>query len=157
MTIARTLRASATVPTAAPASARAVLHLLSRLAVGRLDVQLPDGSTARFGAEGAIEPHGALRLDNWNVCARRCARATSALPKPTSPATGAHAGPGRAAALFIANRESIESVVYGTWWGSLLHRLRHLLNRNSRRGSRKNIHAHYDLGNPSTVCGWTSR
>ena len=69
MTIARTLRASATVPTAAPASARAVLHLLSRLAVGRLDVQLPDGSTARFGAEGAIEPHGALRLDNWNVCA----------------------------------------------------------------------------------------
>ncbi len=26
-------------------------------------------------------------------------------------------------------------------------RLRHLLNRNTRKGSRKNIHAHYDLGN----------
>jgi len=38
-------------------------------------------------------------------------------------------------------------VVYGSWWGGLLYRARHLLNRNSRRGSRKNIHAHYDLGN----------
>jgi cyclopropane-fatty-acyl-phospholipid synthase len=27
-------------------------------------------------------------------------------------------------------------------------RLKHLLNRNSREGSRKNVHAHYDLGNP---------
>jgi cyclopropane-fatty-acyl-phospholipid synthase len=37
--------------------------------------------------------------------------------------------------------------VYGTWWGRLLYRVRHLMNRNSREGSRKNIHAHYDLGN----------
>jgi cyclopropane-fatty-acyl-phospholipid synthase len=39
-------------------------------------------------------------------------------------------------------------VIYGSWWGSLLYRARHLLRRNSRRGSKKNIHAHYDLGNP---------
>jgi cyclopropane-fatty-acyl-phospholipid synthase len=32
--------------------------------------------------------------------------------------------------------------------GRALYRLRHLLNRNSRAGSRRNIHAHYDLGNP---------
>jgi cyclopropane-fatty-acyl-phospholipid synthase len=39
-------------------------------------------------------------------------------------------------------------VIYGTWAGRLLHRLRHLLNRNTRANSQKNIHAHYDLGNP---------
>jgi len=39
-------------------------------------------------------------------------------------------------------------VFYGRWWGRLLYRMRHLRHRNSRRGSRKNIHAHYDLGNP---------
>jgi cyclopropane-fatty-acyl-phospholipid synthase len=38
--------------------------------------------------------------------------------------------------------------VYGSWWGGLLYRLRHALNRNSRRGSARNVHAHYDLGNP---------
>ena len=31
--------------------------------------------------------------------------------------------------------------------GRLAYRLRHLLNRNSLRGSARNIHAHYDLGN----------
>jgi cyclopropane-fatty-acyl-phospholipid synthase len=41
----------------------------------------------------------------------------------------------------------VESAIYGSWWGSLLYRVKHLLNANSRRGSRKNIHAHYDLGN----------
>ena len=49
--------------------------------------------------------------------------------------------------LFVRNREALESVVYGHWWGALLYRVRHLLNRNTRQGSRKNIHAHYDLGN----------
>jgi cyclopropane-fatty-acyl-phospholipid synthase len=49
--------------------------------------------------------------------------------------------------LFLANREEIDSLVFGTWWGSLLYRAKHLLHRNSRRGSKKNIHAHYDLGN----------
>jgi len=32
--------------------------------------------------------------------------------------------------------------------GSLAYRIKHLLNRNSRHGSRRNIHAHYDIGNP---------
>ena len=49
--------------------------------------------------------------------------------------------------LLVANRDELERVVYGSWWGSLLYRARHALNRNSRRGSAKNIHAHYDIGN----------
>ena len=35
----------------------------------------------------------------------------------------------------------------GSWAGRLLYRIKHLLNRNSRHGSRRNIQAHYDLGN----------
>ena len=34
-----------------------------------------------------------------------------------------------------------------TWISSLRHRLQHFRNRNSRAGSRRNIHEHYDLGN----------
>ena len=42
-------------PPGAPAAARTVFRLLGRLAVGTLDVQMPDGSQARFGRgiEGA--------------------------------------------------------------------------------------------------------
>ncbi len=49
--------------------------------------------------------------------------------------------------LLMVNRDELESLVYGAWWGRLAYRLRHLLNRNTRTGSRRNIHAHYDLGN----------
>ncbi|RZL31297.1 MAG: class I SAM-dependent methyltransferase, partial [Rubrivivax sp.] len=49
--------------------------------------------------------------------------------------------------LLIRNRTALESLVYGGFWGGLLHRVRHLMRRNTRQGSRKNIHAHYDLGN----------
>jgi DUF1365 family protein len=49
--------------------------------------------------------------------------------------------------VFIANRREVDDVVYGSWFGRLLYRVKHLLHRNSRANSRKNIHAHYDLGN----------
>ena len=49
--------------------------------------------------------------------------------------------------LLLRNRNALESAIYGRWWGSLLARLKHLLNRNTRQGSRRNIVAHYDLGN----------
>ena len=41
----------------------------------------------------------------------------------------------------------MEDAIYGSWVGRLVYRVRHLLNRNSKANSRKNIHAHYDLGN----------
>jgi cyclopropane-fatty-acyl-phospholipid synthase len=42
----------------------------------------------------------------------------------------------------------VERALYGSRLGTLLDRLRHLLlRRNTRTGSRDNVHAHYDLGN----------
>ena len=73
-----------------------------------------------------------MRLRNWNVCAAALKSATSASPRATSPATGRTPDLTALLKLFIANRDEVESVVYGTWWGSLLYRVRHLLNRNSR-------------------------
>jgi cyclopropane-fatty-acyl-phospholipid synthase len=132
-------------PEAAPAAARAVFGLLQRLEQGTLDVQWPDGSIAHFGQGG--EPRAAIRLANWNVCA--AALKSGDIGFAESYIAGDWTSPDLSALLrlFVANRERIESIVYGRWWGSLLHRLRHLLHRNSRAGSRRNIHAHYDLGN----------
>jgi len=50
--------------------------------------------------------------------------------------------------LFIANREVMQSLEGGAAFVTApLRRLLHWLNRNSRDGSRRNIAAHYDLGN----------
>ena len=132
-------------PAAAPAAARAVFRLLQRLSVGTLDLQFPDGSHARFG-HGA-EPRASMRLNDWTVCTASLKSGDIGFAE--SWIAGGWTSPDLVALLklLIANRESVDKAIYGTWWGSLIHRAKHLLNRNSRQGSKKNIHAHYDLGN----------
>ncbi|MEO6018400.1 MAG: cyclopropane-fatty-acyl-phospholipid synthase family protein, partial [Polaromonas sp.] len=49
--------------------------------------------------------------------------------------------------VLIVNRKEVEDVIYGSWLGRLAYRIKHLLNRNTKANSQKNIHAHYDLGN----------
>jgi cyclopropane-fatty-acyl-phospholipid synthase len=49
--------------------------------------------------------------------------------------------------LLASNREVLTRAVYGSFWRLLGHRLLHFLRSNTRSGSRRNIEAHYDLGN----------
>jgi cyclopropane-fatty-acyl-phospholipid synthase len=135
----------AALPSPAPAAARVIFRLLRELRHGTLEIQLPDGNTTRFGTgEG---PRAVIRLRNWNVCA--AALKSGDIGFAESYIAGDWTAPDLTTLLelLIANREAIEALLYGSWWGSLLYRVKHLLNRNTRSGSRKNIHAHYDLGN----------
>lgn len=49
--------------------------------------------------------------------------------------------------LCIENQNALEAVFRGNFFGMIYYRLRHLFRGNSRKGSKKNIEAHYDLGN----------
>jgi cyclopropane-fatty-acyl-phospholipid synthase len=146
MPSATTLR-SLVLPPSAPAAARAVFAMLRRLQVGTLDVQLPDGSQARFGSGAAGEPHAAVRLHNWKLCSAVLRSGDIGFAETFIAGDWAANDLVALLQLVIANRDAMESIVYGTWWGNLIHRARHLFNRNSRAGSQRNIHAHYDLGN----------
>jgi cyclopropane-fatty-acyl-phospholipid synthase len=128
-----------------PPAARAVFKLLDRLEHGVLELVLPDGRHTTFG-QGA-GPHATIRIDDWAVCAATLKAGDIGFAE--SYIAGHWRSPDLAALLhlFVVNREQIESAIYGSRWGSVLHRIRHLFNRNSRAGSRRNIHAHYDLGN----------
>jgi len=140
--------APVTLPADAPPAARQILRLLQRLQVGTLDLQMPDGSLAHFGQARPDEPHAALRLIDWQACSATLKSGDIGFAEAYI--AGHWTSPDLVALLqlFLANREALESVIFGSWWGGLLYRAKHLLNRNSRRGSRKNIHAHYDIGNP---------
>ena len=127
-----------------PAAARAVLGLLSRLQHGTLDLQLPDGSSARYGSG---EPQATLYVRDWAVFGRALRSGDIGFAEAFIDGQWQSDDLSALLTLLVANRGELESAVYGSWWGSLLHRLRHALNRNSRRGSARNIHAHYDLGN----------
>jgi cyclopropane-fatty-acyl-phospholipid synthase len=108
-------------------------------------VRLPDGSTRRFG-QGQT-PTASLHLNDWQVCS--AALKSGDIGFAEGYIDGHWSSPDLVALLrlFIANRREVEDVIYGTWLGRLFYRVRHLLNRNTRGNSQKNIHAHYDLGN----------
>jgi len=123
---------------------RSVLSLLEGLRHGLLEVRLPDGGSRLFG-EG--EPGVVLQVHDEAMFGRVLARGDIGLAEAyldgqwdTPDLTGL-------LGLFAANREVLRRAVYGSWRQLLGARLRHWLNRNSRDGSRRNIMAHYDLGN----------
>ena len=142
------------IPQHAPAPARAGLRLLDYLRHGALTVVLPDGSHRRYGEHphqhtlpSPQHPCAILRLHNWKVFA--AALKSGDIGFAESFIAGDWSTPDltELLKLFAANRQAMASVIYGTWGGRLLYRIKHLLQHNSRANSRKNIHAHYDLGN----------
>jgi len=132
-----------------PRGAALALRLFAGLADGRLDVHLPDGTHHRFGSVDADGKgsQAALAVGDWAVFDEALARGDVGFAEAYI--DGRWQTPDLAALLTLlaSNRPAIERAVYGNWRSLIWERLRHLFRANTRRGSRKNIMAHYDLGN----------
>ena len=131
-------------PQGVPAAARGALRLLERLQQGTLTVQLPDGSARRFGSG---DPHATLQLASWQPFVRSLRSGDIGFAESYVDGQWSTPSLPDLLLLLLRNREALDDAVYGSAWGRLAYRLRHWLNRNTRSGSRRNIHAHYDLGN----------
>ncbi|PHM20575.1 MAG: SAM-dependent methyltransferase [Curvibacter sp. PD_MW3] len=136
---------SLTLPRGAPASARTVFKLLQRLRHGTLTLHLPDGTVQQFGR--GEQPTVTLVLHNWAVFGAVLKSGDIGFAESYMAGDWSTPQLAELLRLFVRNRQEIEGVIYGSWLGSLLYRLRHLLHRNTKANSKKNIHAHYDLGN----------
>jgi cyclopropane-fatty-acyl-phospholipid synthase len=134
-------------PARAPAAARAALALLPRLLAGTLTVHTPDGATHH--GTGAAQPqlHATLNVLDWSVFTATMRAGDIGFAEAFMAGEWTTPHLPDLLRLLLANRDAIEKAIYGSWWGQLLHRLQHARNRNTRRGSRRNISAHYDLGN----------
>lgn len=128
-----------------PAVARTAVGLLQRMRHGCLLLELPDGTQLHCGPGGT--PAATLRLHNWNVFDAVLRSGDIGLAESYIAQDWSTPQLADLFRLILTNRTGLESLVYGSWWGRLAYRLRHLLRRNTKANSRKNIHAHYDLGN----------
>ncbi len=128
----------------APASARIILALLGKLRQGALRLTTPTGAVMHFGDDS---PPVALHLDSWDMFSAALRSGDIGFAESYIDGSWRTDNLTGLIALLVRNRAQIESAVYGSWWGSLMYRVKHFLNRNSKAGSRKNIHAHYDIGN----------
>jgi cyclopropane-fatty-acyl-phospholipid synthase len=129
-----------------PLSARLFLQLLRRIRVGHLVLVTPDGDQCVFG-DPLMQPAAHLHLHDWRAC-RAILRAGDIgfadayrrqwLDTPDATAV---------LRLAMRNQDAVRRTVTGGLIAQCWHNLRHRLRMNTRRGSRRNIHAHYDIGN----------
>ena len=129
-----------------PRSARAVLGLFERIEHGALEVRLPNGAHLRFGGNVESAP-AVLEVGNWSVFDSVLERGDVGFAEGWIDGQWHSPDPVALLTLLANNRELISRALYGQWWALLTARLRHVFNANTRSGSRRNIMAHYDLGN----------
>jgi cyclopropane-fatty-acyl-phospholipid synthase len=120
-------------------------RILRGLESGQLLIDLPAGG--RLVIEGRHPgPQARVAIHSWKCLWRLIAG--GAIGAAESYIAGDWSSPNLAALLSLALRNSaMMAPVRWLRMPRLLLKLRHSLNRNTRRGSRRNIAAHYDLGN----------
>ncbi len=128
-----------------PWSVRPLISVIERIHSGTLRLTTPEGLTLQFGNGG--EPRADLQLMEWPAL-RRIFRGGD-LGLAECYRDGAIATDDLSALLRLAlrNLQPLQKAVRRNRLLNLLYRLRHRLRANTRRGSARNIEAHYDLGN----------
>jgi cyclopropane-fatty-acyl-phospholipid synthase len=113
---------------------------------GTLEGHLPDGSVRILGGRGS-GPVAVVHLHSWAALVRLALSGSVGWYRAWDKGEWSSPDPVPLFDLFMRNGETLGNAARsrGPWrW---LNRAAHVLNRNSRRGARRNIHAHYDLGN----------
>jgi cyclopropane-fatty-acyl-phospholipid synthase len=121
-------------------------HLFDRILRGHLRIRIGEHSHEMHGTEAG--PSGEIRLLKPVSFARRIAtRGHVGLGE--SYMAGDWDSPDLTALLhcFAANQHALAEVFDGSWLHRLGSLLRHRRRANTKAGSRRNIEAHYDLGN----------
>jgi cyclopropane-fatty-acyl-phospholipid synthase len=129
-----------------PRMARRAFGLAMSLEIGRLIVVVPDGR--RFVVNGRRPgPEAQLVVHDWRFVRRVISAGTVGVGE--SYIAGEWSSPDVTAflELFALNSDATEEALAARPLVRLLLHLRHLMNRNTKRGSKRNISAHYDLGN----------
>ncbi len=123
---------------------RLVFQMLEKLSGGLLEIRLPDGSCALFGdGEHAVT----MQVHDQATFAMVLARGDIGMAEAYLDGLWDSPDITGLLTLLASNRAALKKAVYGSWPNLLAARVRHLLNRNSKAGSQRNIMAHYDLGN----------
>ncbi|MCB8880036.1 class I SAM-dependent methyltransferase [Acidisoma cellulosilytica] len=140
--------ASASIPFAPGALAgRFVLaKLLRRLALGRLVVRLP-GGVELIGQGREPGPEAVLVLHNWRPLLKLALRGDVGFAE--SYMDGDWQSPDLPVLIELAarNQTALGNSLDGSWLTRVVNRLRHGRHANTKMGARRNIMAHYDLGN----------
>ncbi len=129
----------------APSSAKGILLALLGIEAGALRVRTPDDQILHFGPQET--PTADLIIRDYRFAARVAASGDNGFADGWM--AGEWTSPDLAALLTLlsANAERVMRYLQGGFFTRLLTQVSHARRVNTRSGSRRNILAHYDLGN----------
>jgi cyclopropane-fatty-acyl-phospholipid synthase len=130
---------------AMPPSGQLFMRVLDQVRIGRIDLVTPEGEWLSCGGESG--PQATLTLRSWEAAEGILRKADIGLAEAYMAGDCDIDRPADLLTIALLNQQHIERAFYGNWLAVLWYRLRHWSRANTRSGSRRNIVAHYDLGN----------
>lgn len=122
------------------------MNICTGVQVGTLVVELPNGDVKTFSGD-TDGPNANIVLHKWSAIRRMVFGGDIGFAEGYMAGEWSTDDLTALIELAAVNRETMENKVRGNAIVRWFDRLNHLLRPNTKRGSRKNIQAHYDLGN----------
>lgn len=130
----------------APAFHRILDRIDSGIAEGAIEAALPDGTQRLLGGR-RDGPLATITIHRWRAIRRLVMRGSIGWYDAWADGDWSSPDPVPIFDLFMRNRATLGNVARAKSGARLVARLMHLLRRNHRGNARRNIAAHYDLGN----------
>jgi cyclopropane-fatty-acyl-phospholipid synthase len=128
-----------------PQSVKRALKFATLIEIGTLDIRMPDGRTFRVPG-GEPGPFAELVIHDFAFAAKM-ARGDVGVAESYLAGDWESPDLSKFLELFCANQPVLARLLEGRPVLRFIQMVYHWMHSNTKRGSRKNIHAHYDLGN----------
>ena len=122
-----------------------VIDVLSKITIGTMDLTLPDGSQHRLGPGGA--PETVMVINRWRAVRRLLTQGDMGFVESYLDGDWDSPDPSKVVEIAVINRPSAKTNDLQGFWHRVFNRLAHVRRSNTKRGAKRNIAAHYDLGN----------
>ena len=122
------------------------LKTVEHIEYGSFECHLPDGKRYQFAGKhpGA---HGHLRIHDWRVIPAFSAKGDIGLAETYRDGLWESDNLTDLLTVGVQNEGAIGQYIYGGFLSRIVSQFLYLFTRNTLSGSKRNIHAHYDLGN----------
>lgn len=123
-----------------------ILNMMEKIEYGSIEITRPCGRTQKFiGNKPGVEAQ--LILNDYRVLQNMLVKGDIALAADYQDGKWDSNSIANLIEFGIANEESLKKLIFGNKTQQVLAKLSYLLQSNTKSGSKKNIHAHYDIGN----------
>ena len=122
------------------------LKALEHIEYGSMDVTTPDGKLHQFkGHKPSV--HSTLNLHDWRAIKLFATKGDTGFAEAYRDGFWDSDDLANLFVIGLQNEAALDKYIYGSLLGRIASRISYLFTRNTLDGSKKNIHAHYDLGN----------